>query len=260
MGIIKNGEGFSLTLFIFGVVAGLVPVFDGASHRWPLTMTEILITFYFFKKRSPLTGTFLFLSILNITFFILRIPSFWLFNLIISVIVYLIIAYSFDPLKKETGWLKAGRIDREVLVWIIFTVIISSAALLLWTQLFKPDMSKYFKLVPDVRGPLIVAGIIGFSLFNATAEEFLFRGLLWDGAARLISGVAGLIILQSIFFGICHYKGFPSGALGVGLAFVYGIFLGTIRHLSGGLLFPITAHIFADFTISLIVLRSIGKI
>jgi len=41
------------------------------------------------------------------------------------------------------------------------------------------------------------------------------------------------------------------------LAFIYGLSLGWILHISGGLTFPIVAHILADAAISTLVLMMI---
>ncbi len=60
---------------------------------------------------------------------------------------------------------------------------------------------------------------------------------------------AGLFILQAIPFGLLHLNGTPSGWLGVGMAFVYGLMLGSIKRRSQGMLAPFMTHVFADLTI-----------
>ena len=84
-------------------------------------------------------------------------------------------------------------------------------------------------------------------------EEVLFRGLLFDGL-RASYGVSAAVCLQAVVFGAFHYQGFPSGAVGVGLASVYGLMQGGLRVYSGGLAACWIAHTFADATIFLLLL------
>ncbi|WP_437619116.1 hypothetical protein [Sorangium sp. So ce1151] len=44
-------------------------------------------------------------------------------------------------------------------------------------------------------------------------------------------------------------NGFPSGAVGVGLAAIYAVMLGVLRRRAGGLLALCVAHVAADLTI-----------
>ena len=53
---------------------------------------------------------------------------------------------------------------------------------------------------------------------------------------------------------VVMYDGFPGGALGATMVFLWSVFLGLIRHRSGGMVAPLVVHFFADLTIALIVL------
>jgi membrane protease YdiL (CAAX protease family) len=67
---------------------------------------------------------------------------------------------------------------------------------------------------------------------------------------------AGILSLlgQSAAFGVFHIIGFPRGWIGVGLAFLFGVLMGLIRRLSGGLLAAWPAHVCTDVVIVSIVL------
>jgi membrane protease YdiL (CAAX protease family) len=52
-------------------------------------------------------------------------------------------------------------------------------------------------------------------------------------------------------------SGIHSGGPGVVLGLIYGLALGWLRHTSGGLLFPIVAHIMTDAAILTLVLMMI---
>ncbi|MDZ7260499.1 MAG: CPBP family intramembrane metalloprotease [candidate division KSB1 bacterium] len=128
-------------------------------------------------------------------------------------------------------------------------IIISSLALLLWQRIFKPDLQNFLSILPHLSTGWLLLGGTGFAVLNSIVEECIFRGILWDGLEQLFSNMVTILVLQASMFGIIHYRGFPNGLVGVGLAFIYGIFLGMIRHRSRGLLAPIITHIFADATI-----------
>ena len=59
---------------------------------------------------------------------------------------------------------------------------------------------------------------------------------------------------QAVAFGTLHVAGFPSGLAGVGLTFGYGVVIGVMRHVSGGLRFPVLAHMTADAAIAVLVI------
>jgi membrane protease YdiL (CAAX protease family) len=99
---------------------------------------------------------------------------------------------------------------------------------------------------------VFAAGLLVYAAFNAAFEEALFRGLfmarLEDVGTRTIA-----LGLQAVAFGSMHYRGFPSGVVGVALALVFGAMMGHLRVRSGGLLVPFAAHVVADVTIFVLV-------
>jgi membrane protease YdiL (CAAX protease family) len=81
----------------------------------------------------------------------------------------------------------------------------------------------------------LVPGAILFSLANAALEDAAYRGVVLDALGPGI--VAG--VFQALSFAALHFQGgFPRGAIGVGLAFVYGLALGGLRRKAAGLLAP----------------------
>lgn len=107
-------------------------------------------------------------------------------------------------------------------------------------------------LPPDQPWLIVFAGL-GFATLNALVEEFIFRGILWDGLERLLSPVWLTLAIQAVIFGAIHYNGFPSGIIGMGLAAIYGAMLGVVRQQSQGLGAPVITHFFADLTIFLLI-------
>ncbi|MBN1899505.1 MAG: CPBP family intramembrane metalloprotease [Spirochaetes bacterium] len=218
------------------------------------------ILFYFFKKQRPL-----FLSSLFWLFFFLSLvsplPSIlaWPFFLLIPAGIQIGIQIYFGR-KEKISWLQAGRSDRKTIILVIASVMISCVALVLWTILLNPDLSRFAARITDHPVPLIIFGIFGFAIINSGMEEIIFRGILWDGLTRIFESKKLVIIIQALLFGIIHYQGFPKGVTGMGMAFIFGIMTGMIRHFSKGMMYPVLSHFFADFTIGMILLRISGKI
>jgi membrane protease YdiL (CAAX protease family) len=63
------------------------------------------------------------------------------------------------------------------------------------------------------------------------------------------------LVLQALAFAALHFRaGFPRGAVGVALTFVYGLLLGYLRRRAGGLMAPFITHVLTDLVIVTIVL------
>jgi len=82
--------------------------------------------------------------------------------------------------------------------------------------------------------------MVGFSVCNGVLEEGMFRGIFWDALSKVIPSTIFILSLQDAFFGLCHYQGLPSGFVGMGLIFCYGMILDALKaRCRGGLAAPI---------------------
>jgi len=125
---------------------------------------------------------------------------------------------------------------------------LSTLGLVLYQHLMKPDVDALAARLPGtLLGSAILAGAC-FSFVNAALEEVLFRGVLYD-ALESQWGWQTAVIISSTFFGVLHTAGYPPGSLGAVMAGIYGVLLGGLRRETGGLLWPIVAHVVADATI-----------
>jgi membrane protease YdiL (CAAX protease family) len=154
--------------------------------------------------------------------------------------------------KDREKWLKAGTLSKTVIILMSIVIITSSSALLLWYFIADPDISDLQNSFPKSGlFMLIIYGIL-FSVFNSIWEEFIIKGILWDGLERLTLNFIVLNTIQAVLFGVLHKNGFPRGLTGAILAGVYGFLIGIIRRKSKGLLAPCITHAFADATIFVI--------
>ncbi len=151
-------------------------------------------------------------------------------------------------LRSSLTWLRVGKVSAAGVGVTAGIMVLSTLVLVGFQATVQPDLRGVRAAWPfESLGGIIMAGVI-FVIINATLEELLFRGVLFD-ALQSQWGNWFTVIATGLFFGLGHLKGYPSGPLGACLAALYGFTLGTLRVWTGGLLLPIVAHMGADATI-----------
>jgi hypothetical protein len=184
----------------------------------------------------------------------------WPIPLLGALVTHAAVARFTPGLSDALAWLRAGRIDRVILALIGLTVVVSSVALVVWHTIARPDLSDLYAQMPQLSPLLLAATGLVFALFNAAAEEAVWRGILLEALLATLPDARVAVLVQAVSFGICHIQGFPRGLSGMVLAGIYGVMIGYIRVRSDGMLAPWVAHVFADITIFtiLILLMSQG--
>ena len=169
-----------------------------------------------------------------------------------AIVLYLILVVRVPGLREEVHWLRIGSFDRLTYYLMALIVLMSAGALAVWALFIAGDLSRFEKFVP--LWPLWLLALYGilFPVVNALLEEFISRAVLYDGFQSLWNRPAAKILLQAAVFALWHYQGFPGGVIGVGMVFVWSIFLGILRHRSDGMGAPLVAHFFADLTIAIL--------
>ena len=177
----------------------------------------------------------------------------WPCNLFIPILIYFGVVLAIPLYRKSLLWLRAGRFGKDSLRLVMATAVVSGVALYIWYRTLNPDLSRHLKYMLGVPAWLFPLVGLGFSVFNAAMEEFVFRGMVMQ-ALDSAFGPGGLsVAIQAWLFGAGHYReGFPNGGWGLGMTFVYGIMLGTIRRRSQGMFAPWIAHVCADMVIFVI--------
>lgn len=152
------------------------------------------------------------------------------------------------------GW-SFGRVNSTALLATIGIAVLSSVTLLLFQRWSQPDLHAYATALPKLPGnEILVAGIV-FATLNAFLEELIFRGILFT-AIESQAGTLMTVTITAALFGYGHMHGYPPGPLGAVLAGIYGLLLGWLRAFTGGLGLLVLAHIVADATIFIIVLKA----
>ena len=122
------------------------------------------------------------------------------------------------------------------------------------------------RLHADTR-PLLIGGPDGWQ--DVYYDDGSFRnefGVVWHKAGDGHYAPTGnplreaTLIVQAVIFGVAHWWGVPNGVVGVILAIIYGLMMGAVRYVTGGLLLPIAVHIFADLVIFTLILDMAGRL
>ena len=176
-------------------------------------------------------------------------PLFWPFQPLVPLAVYAAVVLAVPSLRCTVGWLRPGDFDRTAMWLVAGIAVVSAAALVLWLDLFQPDLSHFIGAIPNWHPLLLILPGLGFAVLNAAIEEAIFRGVAMQALeAALAAGLLALL-LQAGAFGALHLMGIPNGWVGVGMATIYGVALGLLRRHTGGMLAPFAAHVAADVVI-----------
>ena len=179
----------------------------------------------------------------------------WPLPLAVPLAAYLSLVAMVPRLRAAAPRIRAGRADTPALKLTVALIIISTSTLVAFDRFMRPDVSDYRTFLPvSALGGVITAGIL-FALLNPLLEEMIFRGILFD-AIRSQVGPIVTVIITAALFGIAHMRGYPPGAPGATLAFLYGIATGGLRWLTGGIALPVLAHIAADATIYVLIAQT----
>jgi membrane protease YdiL (CAAX protease family) len=153
-----------------------------------------------------------------------------------------------------TPW-KFGRVTGTGIVATVVISILASTALVLFQQWTQPDLHGYAAALPKLPAGGIILAAIVFPPLNAFLEEIIFRGVFFP-AIEAQTNTWAAVVATAALFGWGHMHGYPPGPLGAVLAGVYGLALGWLRAVTGGLGLPVMAHIVADATIIAIIAKA----
>jgi len=177
-------------------------------------------------------------------------PFFWL----VPLVFYGAFVAAYSPLRRTFSRPRIGVLSRSNCVTAAAMTALTVAGIFAFQHFAQPDLQSYRAAMPfDSLGGRYGAWIL-FPLINATLEELVYRGILFDGIASQWNQHI-TILATGLLFGIGHLQGYPPGPTGAALATAFGIAMGILRTRSGGITLPIVAHIFADAAIYALLVR-----
>jgi membrane protease YdiL (CAAX protease family) len=168
---------------------------------------------------------------------------------------YFLLVACVRPLRHSLVWLRLGLISSRAVAATLALMVFTSLFLVAFQLMAQPRLEGYRAILPfKFLGGIVSAGIL-FTIVNATFEEMVFRGILFDGfEAEWGRGLA--LVVTTALFALGHWQGYPPGPVGVGLATMFGLTVGWLRSWTSGIALPIVAHLSADATIYCILVRS----
>jgi hypothetical protein len=174
----------------------------------------------------------------------------WPFRLLIPLSAYVLIAILVPKLRRTLVWHRPGYLGKDTVVLVAAAAAVSGIALYCWEHALHPDLSRHLAYIPPVPFRFYPFLGLGFAVLNAALEEAAFRGIVMQSTDSAFGPGVLSLLLQAGLFGAMHFlQGFPRGAWGFGMAFVFGIMLGHIRRKSRGMLAPWLAHVCADLVV-----------
>lgn len=172
----------------------------------------------------------------------------WPFYLLVPMVVATALAFTFGFGRDLLATIERGRLGRTEWGLVALIAVVAAMALIGWVVLLSPDLTRLRAMLPDWPIPALVGAGLAFSVANAVLEEVIWRGVFQRWLMSFMPAAAAVCV-QAASFGAAHYAGFPSGAIGMALAGVYGLMMGALALRSGGLAAPIVAHVVADAVI-----------
>lgn len=197
-------------------------------------------------KRLRVTHGFVFLLVVVCTASAPRVrdwPSPLFAGWLVSLVGYFAIVLCVPSLRHSLSWLHFGRITAATMSVTLLVIVVTATVLLLVSRPQFPSGFGNFLPFVTFLGVFISGAL--FSVCNATIQEFVFRGILFDSLESM-SGRWSAVFLTSFIFGLGHWQVMPSGIIGASAAMDLGLALAILRLWSGGLALPILAHIAAD--------------
>ena len=244
----SSRAGAAIVLSAIGALS-LAMIAPGTAGKWVLVALAGLFLMAIVCKAIYATHVALFALIWVLVGFLLYFQL-WPLYLLVPLAVYGAAVVLTPQLRRSVRWLHTGHFGPDVRPLVLATVIVSSAALVTWAALTKPDLQRHLALIPEMPLWIYPLAAMGFASINAAMEEIVFRGIMMEVLDSALGETYWSVGTQAVSFAALHYlAGFPSGALGFLMVLVYGVMLGMVRRRSKGLLAPWVAHMTADITI-----------
>ena len=239
----------AIVLSVIGVLS-LAMIVPGTAGKWVLAALVVLLLLAIIRKAIYATHIALLALIWALVVGFVPHIQLWPLNPLAPLIVYGMAVVLTPQLRRSVGWLRTGHFRPDVRLLVVATVIVSSAALVIWTVFTKPDLQRHLALIPEMPLWVYPLAAIGFATINAAMEEIIFRGVMMEALDSALGETYWSVGTQAVSFAALHYlAGFPNGVLGFLMVFVYGVMLGLVRRRSKGLFAPWVAHVAADITI-----------
>lgn len=175
-------------------------------------------------------------------------------TLVLSQIIFAAIVLVYSGAKK-VNFIEASKVKFKFNIWYLLTSIALGVGLLYGFSMFvnltdfsilklTGIKSASLPIAIDSIGMLFV-GILIFAILPAIVEEFLFRGIIFNGLKQKFSAI-GAITLSALMFTIMHLNIYQ-----VVYQFALGIILALVVYYTGSIFYSMVVHFINNFFIVL---------
>lgn len=167
----------------------------------------------------------------------------------IGTLVLIARARKVGTLADSLGFVVEGRQWRWVLAGAASSLVLAIIADAVRSLLGVPDDSSQaiVEAAASITGAdTMIAAVIGVAIMGPIAEEILYRGLTMRIILHRGAPASVAVIVSSAIFAVAHLADpslySPTGAITLGVLFLFGLFLGVLRIRTGNLGASIFAH------------------
>lgn len=161
---------------------------------------------------------------------------------LIPILIYSGLVMAFPYFRRSIDWWKIDDVNPILIRQTIIAVALGCGLMYLYIVNNQESLARFIGMLPTGSLFKILSLGIAFALLNAVAEEYIIRGMFWNGLAKIISNQNTINWIQAAFFGLSHYFGLPGGIYGVVMVFFWSLIMGHFRIKTGGIILVIVAH------------------
>ena len=144
--------------------------------------------------------------------------------------------------REALDWWQIDQMNRALMVQAMVAVAVGCGLMYFYTLNDQESLNRFIEMLPKGGLFKILALGIAFSLLNAVVEEYIIRGMFWNGLSKIISSPLTVNLAQASLFAISHYFRLPGGLIGVLMVFMWSFVMGHFRIKSGGILLVTLCH------------------
>lgn len=166
----------------------------------------------------------------------------------LPVVFFTLIIATRPQVKQTIDWWRKDQFSPKTRWLMLLAILTASAIMFVYLKLNTASIDRFLDMLPEGGLGFIVSMGLLYAALNGIVEEYIFRGMIWNGLGKIFTHHRVIIGVQAAIFGLSHYWGLPGGWSGVLLTFFFAIFLGYIRHKTQGLWGCIIVHFGINLT------------
>jgi membrane protease YdiL (CAAX protease family) len=201
----KAGERL-ITLGVLGSFAIYLSI-HRATPEW-LVATFLLLTFTALCARAVQSFHLsLFCTLWLLIPLITPALSKWPLYKVAPLVVYGGVVGVSQHLRKSVLWIRPGRLGVDIWLLVSLVVVVSSAALMAWNLICRPDLGPSRANIPSMPLWFLPLAGVAFALLNSAVEEAIFRGIFLQALDSAVGPGTSSLVTCAIDLKACWPPG-----------------------------------------------------